>query len=54
MGRFWKVFAAVAIVVALGVLPFLFAKHENNSKKDPTMIGQNGILQVTTVMADHC
>ena len=38
MGRLWKVFAAAAVVVALGILPFVIDKHENNSQKDPTMI----------------
>lgn len=38
MGRFWKVFAAVAVVVVLGILPFVNVRHENKSQKDPTMI----------------
>lgn len=38
MGRFWKVIAAVAVVVVLGILPFVIDRHENKSQKDPTMI----------------
>lgn len=37
MGKFWKVVAAVAIVIALGILPFVIPKHKN-LPKDPTMI----------------